>query len=125
MMVFLNSAEKHSISKASYEVFLRLLAPFAPHLTEELWSLSHQTPIRTEPWPDYDHNLAKDEQVTIGVQFNGKVRGDITIAPDATEEVVMEEVRQSEQLGVRLNKIEVKKIIYVPGRILNIVGKEE
>jgi leucyl-tRNA synthetase len=123
LMIFINSAEKEGVTLRTYEMFLRLLAPFAPHLTEELWSLRGRTgSIHLEPWPSVDSELAKDESVTIGVQINGKVRGSITLSPDAseTDAVAMAEAdaRLRERLlGQRVN------VIYKPGKILNIIQK--
>ncbi|REK52755.1 MAG: leucine--tRNA ligase [Bacteroidetes bacterium] len=122
MMIFVNLAEKEGLTQASYKAFLKLLAPFAPHLTEELWAemAGNSGSIHTAEFPAFDPALAVDETVTIGVQINGKVRGDITIAPDATEEEVMAVVRASEQLAARLSE-NIIKIIYKPGKILNIL----
>jgi leucyl-tRNA synthetase len=122
MMIFVNQAEKEGLSKESYLLFLRTLAPFAVHLTEELWhEMGNATSIHTAEFPAYDAELAKDESVTIGVQINGKMRGTITIAPAVEEAVAMQAVYESSELSSRLTDTEIKKIIYVPGRILNII----
>lgn len=123
MMIFVNQAEKTGLSKEGYLVFLRLLAPFAPHLTEELWLEAGQAgSIHTVDWPVFDSHLATDTMVTIGVQINGKVRGQIEIAPDADEATAVAVARADSTLSQRLAEIEVKKIIYVKGRILNLIG---
>lgn len=122
MMIFLNQAEKGGLSLATYDAFLRLLAPFAPHITEELWRESgNHDSIHRAGFPDYDSELAKDESVTIGVQINGKVRGEISIAPDATEEIALAAVAKNEALKGKLVGTDTKKVIYVPGRILNLI----
>ncbi len=122
MMIFLNGAEKTGLTQPLYETFLRLLAPFAPHLTEELWhEAGHTTSIHEALFPSYDEVLAKDESVTIGVQINGKLRGTINIAPDAPEAAAWDAVQNNEDLKARLTTVAVKKIIYVPARILNII----
>ncbi|HEY0964384.1 MAG TPA: leucine--tRNA ligase [Candidatus Paceibacterota bacterium] len=122
MMIFLNGAEKTGLTQPLYETFLRLLSPFAPHLTEELWhEAGHTTSIHTALFPVHDETLAQDESVTIGVQINGKMRGTITVAPNASQEVAWEAVQNTPELKHRLEGAEVQKIIYVPGRILNII----
>jgi leucyl-tRNA synthetase len=125
MMIFVNQAEKGGLSKTNYELFLRLLAPFAPHLTEELWhEAGHTDSIHKADFPAFDAELAKDDTVTIGVQINGKVRGTITVAPDATEAEVLAATETDEGLSGRIVGKEMKKVIYVPGRILNLIVSE-
>lgn len=125
MMIFLNEAEKQGITNETYTTFLTLLAPFAPHLTEELWAAAGNTnSIHLAAFPNYDEVLAVDSQVTIGVQINGKVRGDITIAPDATEAEAIAAAETNEQLQPKLGVGPYKKVIYVPGRILNVIIEE-
>jgi leucyl-tRNA synthetase len=124
LMIFVNQVEKTKLSKATYYQFLRLLAPFAPHLTEELWSIDHRSSIHAERYPEYDIAAATDEQVTIGVQINGKLRGDIVVAPDAPEEIAVQAAQTDERLAVRLAASEIKRVVYVPGRILNFIVKE-
>ncbi len=124
MMIFINTAEKEGLSDDSYATFLQLLSPFAPHLTEELWrDHGKSESIHTSAFPTFDAELAKDSAVTIGVQINGKVRGDITIAPDATEATAVAEAQNNQQLLARLAEGEIVKTIYVPGRILNFIMK--
>lgn len=122
MMVLINSVEKEGISAASYRTLLLLLAPLAPHLAEELWSeLGGETSIHLEAFPEADMALAKDDVVTIGVQINGKVRGDITVALDASEASVLEATKTNQNLAKWLEDGEVTKVIYKPGKILNII----
>ena len=120
-MVFVNLAEKEGLTSTTYEAFLRLLAPFAPHLTEELWTAAgHTTSIHLEAYPEADPALAADDQVTIGVQVNGKVRGDITIAPDADEAAALAAAKAAAGVAKWLTG-EPKKVIYKPGKILNLI----
>ncbi len=122
MMVFINQAEKEGLSQKTYENFIKLLAPFAPHLTEELWeSLGHAGSVHTETYPEAAEELAKDETVTIGVQINGKSRGAILVAADADESAVVEAAKKEANVMKYLEGAEIKKVIYVPGRILNLI----
>jgi leucyl-tRNA synthetase len=124
MMVFVNHVEKAGIIKSDFELFLKILAPFAPHLTAEIWhELGHEKSIHLDAFPEADANLAADDLVTIGVQINGKLRGDVTISPKATAEEAKIVLYENEQLKEKLSELEIVKIIYVPGRILNIVVK--
>ncbi|MCA9359349.1 class I tRNA ligase family protein, partial [Candidatus Kaiserbacteria bacterium] len=122
MMIYLNQAEKTGLTNESYKLFLQLLAPFAPHLVDELWQEAGQgETIHLTKFPAYNPELAKDALVTIGLQINGKMRGEITVSPEASEEEVMKEVQSNESLSGKIDGLEVKKVIYVPGRILNII----
>lgn len=122
MMIFINLAEKEGLSDHTYSAFIRLLAPFAPHIAEELWREHGMTgSIHVSSFPTYDPELAKDDVVTIGVQINGKMRGEITIAPTATQEEAMKLVTEDDTLSKKVGQTEITKIIYVPGRILNIL----
>ena len=122
MMIFVNLAEKDGLTKDSYHTFLRLLAPFAPHITEELHhEAGNEESIHLSEFPTPDHTLTIDEEVTIGVQINGKVRGDITISPEASEEDALVEVNNNPNLKARLAEGKIKKVIYKPGKILNII----
>ena len=122
LMVYVNAAEKEGLTADSYKTFLLLLAPFAQHLTEELWEAEGcATSIHTEPWPEVDDSLLADESVTIGVQINGKLRGSITVSPTASEADALQAVHTDHALHEKIGEGEPKKIIYVPGRILNII----
>jgi len=83
--------------------------------------LGNTDSIHVEEWPVADQALAKDNEVTIGVQINGKVRGSVTIAVAASEEEAMQAIWADEQLAKRIVKDEIKKVIFVPGKILNII----
>lgn len=125
MMILLNALEKTGLSKQSYLTFLRLLAPFAPHLTEELWvSAGNSSSIHTSEFPTFEEALIRDDVVTIGVQINGKVRGQITITSDATEQEALSAIEKNEQLQSKLVMIKLIKVIYVPGKIVNLVVAE-
>ena len=122
LMVLVNMAEKTGLTTAQYETFLRLLAPFAPHLSEEIWqALGHTSSIHLEVFPTYNETLAADSEVTIGVQINGKVRGDVTVAVDASEASVLEAANAEPTIAKYLAGATTKKIIYKPGKILNLI----
>ncbi len=124
--MFVNQVEKEGIALEDYEQFLKLLAPFAPHLTSELWvEIGKTSSIHSEDYPVADDSLAVDELVTIGVQINGKMRGTITVAPSATEAEVLLEVTGNEEIQTKLQGAEITKVIYVAGRILNLIAKED
>lgn len=122
MMIFINHAEKSGLSKESYATFLQLLAPFAPHLTEELWeNAGHAYSIHASTWPTADPALLVDEVVTIAVQINGKVRGTIVIAPNATEDAAKAAAEDNSKVQEYLAIATVKRVVYVPGRVLNFI----
>ena len=122
MMIFINEAEKNGLSQKTFEQFLQILAPFAPHLTEELWQeLGHSNSIHLESFPVADEELAKDTTVEIGVQINGKLRGSIEVAPDAPESTVTDMAKGNSVIAKYLYQVEIKKVVYVPGRILNFI----
>jgi leucyl-tRNA synthetase len=121
MMMLVNHVEKSGITKSDYEAFIKVLAPFAPHLTEEIWhELGHTTSIHIETYPEFKAELALDTEVTIGVQVNGRMRGTITVAPDATEAYVVAAAKLNEGIAKYLTG-ETSKVIYVPGKILNLI----
>ena len=114
-------AKKGGVDKKTLETFIVLLAPFAPHISEELWSeLGHEDSVFSQKWPDYDEAYLKDDEVEIAVQINGKARTTITIGADDAKDAVI--AKAKEALGDKLNGTVVKEI-YVPGRIVNIVQK--
>ena len=99
-----------------------MLAPFAPHLAEELWSLlGHADTLTYEAWPTYDEALCEEATVTMGVQVNGKVRGQIELPKDADEGMAREIALADEKVAKFVGDKDIKKFIYVPGRIVNIV----
>ena len=122
-MILVNAfTECDNIPTKAFEDFIVLLAPFAPHLAEEFWSLLwHDFSIfKNGKWPVYDENKLTANSVKMAVQFNWKVRGTISIPKEATQDVAMEAVKADWKLSGYLIS-EPKKVIYVPGKILNIV----
>ena len=122
IMILLNTMEKTQVSKEQMGILLRLLAPFAPHMAEELWSvLGNKKSIHIASWPAFDATKLVDEKITIAVQINGKVRGQVVVAKDATEDVVKKEAQENPEVVKWLQGQVIKKIIYVEGRVVNIV----
>lgn len=117
MMKFINKASKVGIGKNQYRTFLQLLSPYAPHIADEL---TGETLITTS-WPEFDESLVQTNSVVIGVQVNGKRRGDIEITPDATQDQAIDAAREVQNISKWLSEGEIKKVIYVPGKILNIL----
>ena len=123
-MILVNSfTECESIPTDVFEKFVILLAPFAPHLAEESWSLlGHEFSIfKNAKWPSYDKSKLSSDLVKMAVQFNGKVRWTIEVSKDATQDDVMNAVKSDWKLNGYLSSWEPKKVIYIPGKILNIV----
>ena len=123
-MILVNSfTECEAIPTDVFEKFVILLAPFAPHLAEEFWSLlGHEFSIfKNAKWPKYDESKLSSDLVKMAVQFNGKVRWTIEVAKDATQDDVMNVVKSDWKLNWYLSSWEPKKVIYIPGKILNIV----
>jgi len=109
------------IDKDSLETLTLLLAPFTPHISEEMWQLlGHDTSVFTHGWPKYDESKLKEETVNIAVQINGKVKVQLSVDPNADKDTVLAAAKAA--LGDKLSGNIVKEI-YVPGRIVNIVIK--
>jgi len=123
MMILINEfAKEEEIAQEDFETFLKLLSPFAPHIAEELWSqLGHKKSIFTEKWPQFDKNLVKDETIELVIQINGKVRDKIEVAADIFEEEAKKIALASEKIKTILSGQEPKKVIFVRGRLINIV----
>ncbi|HEX4422197.1 MAG TPA: leucine--tRNA ligase [Kofleriaceae bacterium] len=123
MMVFVNEATKApSVPRAWFEMFVKILSPFAPHLAEELWQrLGHTTTIAYEPWPAHDEaKLARDLMV-IAVQVAGKLRGQVEVAPDAAEADILAAAQADAKVQSFIAGKPIKKAIYVKGRLVNLV----
>jgi len=124
MMEFLNTwGEKENIlSKKDAESFLKILAPFCPHITEELWSkLGHKTSIFKEKWPKYDEKLIKKETIELVIQINGKVRDKIEVNAEISKEEAEKLALNSEKIKNWLNNQKPKVVIFVKGKLINIV----
>ncbi len=115
-------AEQMQLSKEDFEMFIKILHPFAPHVTEELWKqCGHNTTMVLEKWPKADPKKMKEESVIIAVQINGKTRGEITIPMDAEEADVVDRVKKEPHIQKWIGDKELRKIIYIKNRLINIV----
>jgi len=124
MMIFMNECYKHpSVPRAFLEGFLQLLNPVAPHITEELWStvLGRTDTITFSTWPTYDLAKTLEEQATIVVQVNGKIRDKMEIDYDVPKEQVIEKALALPKIIALIEGKEIKKTIVVPNKIVNIV----
>ncbi|MCF7845664.1 MAG: leucine--tRNA ligase, partial [Candidatus Peribacteraceae bacterium] len=123
LMIFVNEASKlGSLPRPAFEKFLTLLAPFAPHLTEEIWAqFGHEKSIHLETWPDFNADLAQDETITLPVSVNGKLRDTLEVPADISEAEALKVAKESEKIQKWLEGKEIKKEIFVPGRMVNLV----
>ncbi|MEK7156560.1 MAG: class I tRNA ligase family protein [Patescibacteria group bacterium] len=124
LMIFQNALEKEkTLGKSQWERFLQLLAPFAPHIAEELWAESGQKKsVHKTLWPEYDVSMLKSEFITVAIQINGKTRGEAEVAADADKEMVEKAAREA--VASRLEGKKILRTIVVPGRLVNFVIEE-
>ena len=118
--------EEHfwSVMREAVEAIILLLSPMAPHLSEELWSLlGHQRLVAETPWPSWDQEVAREDKVTIVVQVNGKLRDQLRVPASASEEEVRALALESPKVQKHLQNKEIKKVIFVPKRLINFVAK--
>ncbi|MCE5091174.1 leucine--tRNA ligase [Staphylococcus devriesei] len=125
LMVFINECYKvDSIYKPYVEGFVKMLAPIAPHIGEELWNrLGNNDTITYQPWPTYDESLLVDSEVEIVVQVNGKVRAKLQIPKDLSKEEMQDLALEDENVKLSIEGKEIKKVIAVPQKLVNIVAK--
>ncbi len=123
LMVFLNRlADEPVLPTRAVEVLILLLAPLAPHITEELWQrLGHAKSLSVEPWPVHDPSVLEDAQVLWVVQVNGKVRARITVPAQASDDALKQTVLAHEQVRRYVDGQTIKQFIVVPKRLVNIV----
>ena len=125
MMVLTNhlSSLGDKVPLEAAEKLALMVSPLAPHLGEECWSiLGHDESRAYEPWIEFDEELCVDDEITMGVQVNGKARGQITIPADADEETAMAAAQEVEKVQSQIDGKTIRKVIYVQGRILNIIA---
>jgi leucyl-tRNA synthetase len=123
LMEFVNAFTGQEVRpKAAMETFTLLLSPLAPHIGEELWQiLGHEQTLAYEPWPQYDPALLKDDQVEIPVQVNGKVRARVMVPAEADAALIERTAREDPKIIAALEGKSVRKVVVVPGRLVNFV----
>jgi leucyl-tRNA synthetase len=123
MMIFSNALQKApTVSTDTARTFLQLLAPFAPHIAEELWArLGGTGSIMAAPWPDYDPVKLATTEVKLVFQVNGKHRGDQLVPVGITQDAAVQLARENPKVAPHLDGKTIKRVIFVPGKILNIV----
>ncbi len=113
---------KSAAWQSAIGALLQILAPFAPHISEELWhQMGHKTSIHTSDWPAFDETYLASDSITVVVQVNGKVRATLTLPTDSDEVAVTKAAKADENVLKHLDGKEVKKTIYVPGKLVNFV----
>jgi leucyl-tRNA synthetase len=124
MMILANELDKEqTIGNEQYAIVLQLLAPFAPHVAEELWQrvfAADKKSIHTSTWPVYDESQAMESEMTLAVQVNGKTRSMMVVSAQTSEDDIKKLAQEDEKVKKYLTG-EPKKIIYVPGRLVSIV----
>ncbi|MHA8137950.1 leucine--tRNA ligase [Lactobacillaceae bacterium Scapto_B20] len=124
LMVFINEAYKADTLPLKYvEGFIKMLSPITPHIAEELWSkCGHDESLAYEPWPAYDETMLVEETVKIPVQINGKVKTHIEVSHDADKDAIEEQTLADETVKGYVDGKTIRKVIVVPGKIINIVA---
>ena len=113
---------KNETWRQALENITACVAPFAPHMAEELWQqLGHSVSIHLDSWPKWDEKYLVTDTITVAIQVNGKLRGQVEVAADADEKTVTAAARSQEKVAAHLEGREPRKTIYVPGKLVNFV----
>jgi len=118
---FRKGNEPNAVYKSAILSYLQLLAPFAPHIAEELWHRFYENSVFDARWPDYDENALTADTITLVVQVNGKVRARLEVPADIEKEAALELAKEQENVRRYLEGKELVKEIYVPGKLVNLV----
>jgi len=114
--------EEWAACRHSVETLLLLLSPFSPHIAEELWETIGNTPgISLQRWPQWSEELAKEEEIELVIQINGKVRAKLMIPPDMSDEAIQERTMGEPRIREMLQGRTVRKLFVVKGKLVNIV----
>ncbi|MEZ6165628.1 MAG: class I tRNA ligase family protein, partial [Phycisphaerales bacterium] len=118
---FVNVAK--SLTQSQMERFVKVIAPFTPHVAEELWhKLGHEDSVATADWPSYDEAMLVDDEIEIPIQVMGKLRSKIYAAPDTDAKTLEEMALADEKIQGLIEGKTVRKVVVVPGRLVNIVA---
>jgi leucyl-tRNA synthetase len=113
---------KHGVWQSALEALVASIAPFAPHISEELWlQLGHHLTVHKDSWPIFDEKYLVTDTLTIAVQINGKLRGEVEVPADADKESIIEAAKTNPKVAGHLEGQAVKKSIYVPNKLVNFV----
>ena len=124
MMIFMNTATKSTCPKEYADGFIKMFSCICPHVGEEIWSiLGHDDTIAYEPWPVFDAEAVKENEIEIGVQVNGKVKGTVLLGVAEDKDSALAKAKEVEGVAKFIAGKTVVKEIYVPGKIVNIVVK--
>ena len=125
MMIFVNAVYKETVFPKEYaEGFVKLLNPLVPHMTEELWEtvLNHQNSLAHETWPTYDEEKTKNDEITVVIQINGKLRDKVSVPATASKEEIEKAALNTNRVKELLTGLTIRKVIVVPGKLVNIVA---
>ena len=124
MMEFTNAYSNQDVRpRSAIESFVLLLSPFAPHISEELWELlGHSESLAYEPWPTFDESKIAEAEVEVPVQINGKVRARVRVPAEADNDTIEAAAKQNDVIAGNLEGKTIRKVIVVPGRLVNIVA---
>jgi leucyl-tRNA synthetase len=118
----LNSPFRNAVLREAIETTVVLLSPIAPHITEELWqTLGHRGSLLEQPWPEYDTAVAKEEEMVVVIQINGKLRSRIVVPVSASEDEITALALADEKIKPWIQDKEIKKVVYVPRKLVNVV----
>jgi len=123
MIIFVNQILNRPVKpKSVIEQFILLVSPYAPHVAEELWQrLGHERTLAYEPWPQLDEALARDEQIEVPIQVNGKLRSKMMVPADVEEEQLKQQALADEKIKALVEGKEIRKVIVAKKRLVNIV----
>ena len=122
LMILVNELQNKNYGVWHLKTLISILAPFTPHITEELWhQLGHKDSIHQQKWPKYDPKLVKEKMITLVIQVNGKVRDKVEVEADISEEKAKELAISREKIKKWIKGKEIKKVIFVPRKLINLV----
>jgi leucyl-tRNA synthetase len=114
--------KEEKVTEETFTTFLLLLAPFAPHITEEVWGLlGKKDSIHGQSWPEYNESLLKRETIFLVVQVNGKVRDKVEVKADISKEQAQELAQSRQRVHQWLEGKKIRQVVFVAGKLLNIV----